>query len=84
MGGYALVHVEWEDIVAEVGWQAVEEKLVIHPCSSVGWIIDEDPGQIVLASTISTVDMKTETNNRIAIPKATMKCMKLLGESSRG
>jgi hypothetical protein len=73
LGGYSLVHIEWEDIVTEVGWQSIEEKLLIHPCSSVGWVIDEDAIQIVLASTISTVDMKTETNNRIAIPKATIK-----------
>ena len=84
MGGYSLVHVEWEDIVAEIGWQSVEEKTVIHPCSSVGWVIDEDPIQIVLASTISTVDLKTETNNRIAIPKATMKSMQVLKVVNNG
>ena len=78
MGGYSLIHVEWTDIVAEIGWQSVEEKTIVHPCSSVGWVIDEDVHQIVLASTISTVDNKTETNNRIAIPKETISSMKVL------
>lgn len=78
MGRYSLVQIEWSDIVAEVGWQDVEEKTITHPCTSVGFVLEEDPITIVLASTISSVDDKNETNNRIAIPVGTITSIKVL------
>lgn len=78
MGGYALTLVEWLDIVAQVGWEDITHECKVHPCFSIGWLLSEDEKQIVLASTISSVDGETQTNNRIVIPKATITSQKVL------
>lgn len=73
-----LLLVEWVDIVADVGWEPSSHVTKTHPCHSVGWLMFEDKNTIVLCSTKSTVDRRTETNNRIAIPKATIISKKVL------
>lgn len=78
MGGYSLVLVEWVDIVAQVGWEDVAVEGYIAPCTSVGWLLSEDEKQIVLASTISSQDGTTESNNRIIIPTGVITSRKVL------
>lgn len=79
-----LLQVEWVDIVTSIGWEASSEITKTHPCVSVGWLMNEDKHSIVLCSTKSTTEGKTETNNRIAIPKATITSRKVLNGTKRG
>lgn len=83
MGGYTLTQVEWLDIVAQVGWEDISHECHVHPCSSIGWVLSEDEKQIVLASTISSVDGETQTNNRIVIPKATITSRKVINDANQ-
>lgn len=77
MGGYPLTLVEWLDIAAEVGWESIEQKMLPHPCVSVGYLIEETDTALTLAATISDFGV-VETNNRIVIPKGTIKSRRVL------
>ena len=63
-----VVYIEWVDAVADVGWEA-SSKAEIHPCHSVGFIIDETEDALCLALTWSY----NQTNARMHIPKAWIK-----------
>ena len=63
-----VVYIEWVDAVADVGWEAAS-KAEIHPCHSVGFIIDETEDALCLALTWSY----NQTNARMHIPKAWIK-----------
>lgn len=73
-----LLLVEWVDIVTDVGWEDKSKTLNTHHCVSVGWVLSEDKNTLVLYSTYGTGPDATETNNRIAIPKATITSRKVL------
>jgi len=60
-----LVYVEWVDAVADVEWQE-NAKAEIHPCKSIGWVVDETKDALCLACTVSM----NSSNARIHIPKA--------------
>ena len=60
-----LVYLEWVDAVADLGWEA-DVKVALHPCHTVGYIIDETKEGICVAATWS----KTMSNARMHIPKA--------------
>lgn len=63
-----LVKIIWDDAVTDVGWEDVN-LTKIERVSSVGWIVDENEKQIILAADISQDrDDNTHTNRRIAIP----------------
>ena len=63
-----VVYVEWVDAVADAGWTA-NPKAEIHPCVTVGFLVDESKDALCIASTISIND----TNARMHIPKAWIK-----------
>lgn len=63
-----LIYVEWVDAVADSGW-AIGSKAELHPCVTVGFLIDENKEALCLASTIS----KDDTNSRMHIPQAWIK-----------
>ena len=63
-----ITYIEWVDAVADVGWEA-QTKAEIHPCISIGFVIDETPEAICLALTWS----HNQTNARMHIPKAWIK-----------
>lgn len=65
-----LLKVEWLDAAASVGWETEPTDHRVHPITSIGWLTFEDPGQIILSADTSTVDGRTDTNRRMAIPKA--------------
>lgn len=60
-----IVYVEWVDAVADVEWQD-NVKAEIHPCKSIGWIVDETKDALCIACTVSL----NQSNARIHIPKA--------------
>ena len=60
-----LVYLEWVDAVADLGWES-DVKVALHPCHTVGYIIDETKDGICVAATWS----KTMSNARMHIPKA--------------
>lgn len=68
-----IVYIEWVDAVADVGWEA-STKAEIHPCFSVGYVIDETPEALCLALTWSY----NQTNARMHIPKAWIKNRKVI------
>lgn len=68
-----IVYIEWVDAVADVGWEAAT-KAEIHPCYSVGYVIDETPEALCLALTWS----HNQTNARMHIPKAWIKNRKVI------
>lgn len=63
-----VIYVEWVDAVADAGW-ATNPKAEIHPCVTIGFLIDETKEAVCIASTISMSD----TNARMHIPKAWIK-----------
>lgn len=65
-----LVKIVWDDAVTDVGWES-ESAIKLERVSSVGWIIEENEHQIVLAADAS-LDRhdNVHTNRRIAIPLA--------------
>ena len=63
-----VVYVEWVDAVADAGW-ATNPKAEIHPCVTVGFLVDESKDALCIASTLSMND----TNARMHIPKAWIK-----------
>jgi hypothetical protein len=63
-----VIYVEWVDAVADAGW-ATNPKAEIHPCVTVGFLVDESKDALCIASTISIND----TNARMHIPKAWIK-----------
>lgn len=60
-----IVYVEWVDAVADVEWQD-NVKAEIHPCKSIGWIVDETKDALCIACTVSM----DSSNARMHIPKA--------------
>lgn len=63
-------HVEWIDSAGCGGWTDLEEATesnVIVTCVSVGFLLREDPTQVVLA--LSVDDMHDNVSGVIAIPK---------------
>lgn len=60
-----IVYVEWVDAVADVEWQD-NVKAEIHPCKSIGWIVDETKDALCIACTVSM----ESSNARMHIPKA--------------
>lgn len=63
-----VIYVEWVDAVADSGW-ATNPKAEIHPCVTIGFLVDESKDALCIASTISIND----TNARMHIPKAWIK-----------
>jgi hypothetical protein len=63
-----VIYVEWVDAVADAGWET-KPKAEIHPCVTVGFLIDENKDALCIASTLS----KDDTNARMHIPKAWIK-----------
>lgn len=63
-----VIYVEWVDAVADAGW-ATNPKAEIHPCVTVGFLVDESKDALCIASTLSMND----TNARMHIPKAWVK-----------
>jgi hypothetical protein len=63
-----VIYVEWVDAVADAGW-ATNPKAEIHPCVTIGFLIDETKEAVCIASTTSMSD----TNARMHIPKAWIK-----------
>jgi hypothetical protein len=68
-----IVYVEWVDAVADVEWED-NVKAEIHPCKSIGWIVDETKDALCLACTVSM----ESSNARIHIPKAWIKNRKVI------
>jgi hypothetical protein len=60
-----IVYVEWVDAVADVEWED-NVKAEIHPCKSIGWIVDETKDALCIACTVSM----ESSNARMHIPKA--------------
>lgn len=63
-----LVKIVWDDAVTDVGWED-ESAIKLERVSSVGWVLEENEQQIVLAADTS-LDRhgNVHTNRRIAIP----------------
>lgn len=68
-----IIYIEWVDAVADVGWEGTT-KAEIHPCYSVGYLIDETEDALCLALTWSY----NQTNARMHIPKAWIKNRKVI------
>lgn len=69
----SILYVEWVDAVADNGWEE-NVKAEIHPCTTVGFLIDETDDALCLAATWSY----NQTNNRMHIPKIWIKKRKVI------
>lgn len=67
------LYIEWEDAVASNGWED-HHKAELHPCVTMGFLIDETKDALLIASTISM----GSTNARMHIPKAWIKKRKVI------
>ena len=63
-----VILVEWVDSVCGAGWE-IDSKPELHPCTTLGYLINEDAEAIVIASTLSL----GSNNARMVIPKAWIK-----------
>ena len=63
-----VILVEWVDAVCGAGWE-IESKPELHPCTTLGYLINEDADAVVIASTLSL----GSNNARMVIPKAWIK-----------
>lgn len=68
---FTIVYVQWVDAVSDCGWDE-ESKAEVHPCLSIGFIVDETEDAICLAAVIS----HDQSNSRIHIPKGWIKSIK--------
>jgi hypothetical protein len=68
---FTIVYVQWVDAVADAGWEG-EARAEVHPCLSIGFIVDETADAICLAAVIS----HDQSNARIHIPKGWIKSIK--------
>jgi hypothetical protein len=68
---FTIGYVQWVDAVSDAGWD-VESKAEVHPCLSIGFIVDETTEAICLAAVIS----HDQSNSRIHIPKGWIKSIK--------
>lgn len=68
-----LIYVEWLDATTDIGW---DEKLTLqaHLIKSVGWLMQENKDQILIAADLSP----PETNRRLAIPLGWIKNKRFL------
>jgi hypothetical protein len=73
-----IVYVEWVDAVADVEWQD-NVKAEVHPCKSIGWIVDETKDALCIACTVSM----ESSNARIHIPKAWITKRKVITVENR-
>ncbi len=67
------LYIEWVDAVASNGWED-NHKAELHPCVTMGFLIDENKEAILIASTISM----GSTNARMHIPKAWIRKRKVI------
>jgi hypothetical protein len=68
---FTIGYVQWVDAVSDSGWET-EVKVDVHPCLSIGFIVDETEDAICLAAVIS----HDQSNSRIHIPKQWIKSIK--------
>ena len=68
---FTIGYVQWVDAVADAGWEE-KSKAEVHPCLSVGFIVDETDDAICIAAAIS----HDQSNSRIHIPKQWIKSIK--------
>ena len=53
---YRRVMVLWDDITGDGTWQSAEKLVTPTRCLSVGWLVKENPGYIVMAGSVSRND----------------------------
>jgi len=68
---FTIAYVQWVDAVSDSGWET-DVKVDVHPCLSIGFIVDETADAICLAAVIS----HDQSNSRIHIPKQWIKSIK--------
>jgi hypothetical protein len=68
---FTVGYVQWVDAVADAGWET-NTKAEVHPCLSVGFVVEETDEAICLAAAIS----HDQSNARIHIPKGWITGMK--------
>lgn len=68
---FTIAYVQWVDAVSDSGWET-DVKVDVHPCLSIGFIVDETSDAICLAAVIS----HDQSNSRIHIPKQWIKSIK--------
>lgn len=71
------IYLEWMDAVNASGWHDSDEvnKLTVHDCRTIGYVVKETDREIVVASTLSVdpKDDKTDANALMVIPKVWIK-----------
>lgn len=68
---FTIGYVQWVDALSDSGWETAA-KADVHPCLSIGFIVDETEDAICLAAALSY----EESNSRIHIPKGWIKSIK--------
>ena len=68
---FTIAYVQWVDALSDSGWET-EAKVDVHPCLSIGFLVDETEEGICLAAALSY----EQSNSRIHIPKHWIKSMK--------
>ena len=72
-----LVVVEWVDAVVSGGWEVGKANSKVDLVTSIGWLLDRNESEAVLAADISTdTDGELHTNRRLAIPSPWIKSIK--------
>lgn len=72
-----LVWVEWVDAVVDGGWEVGKANSKVDLVTSVGWLLDRNESEVVVAADISTdMDGELHTNRRLAIPAPWIKAIK--------
>ena len=68
---FTIGYVQWVDALSDSGWETAT-KVDVHPCLSIGFIVDETDDAICLAAALSY----EQSNSRIHIPKGWIKSIK--------
>jgi ADP-ribosylglycohydrolase len=68
---FTIGYVQWVDALSDSGWET-DVKVDVHPCLSIGFIVDETEDAICLAAALSY----EQSNSRIHIPKSWIKSVK--------
>lgn len=61
--------VEWDDAIADGGWEDLGKGSEPHRCQTIGVVTVDEPTHIVIGGTWAELDGAVQTNNRMTIPR---------------
>jgi hypothetical protein len=76
-----LVLIEWVDAVTDTGWEVGKGHSKIDLVQSIGWLIQKDDTQVIIAGDVSSdKDGLLHTNRRLSVPAQWIKLVRNISD----